>query len=478
MNAKLETLYCRDEIDETRGTRKWSKAVTDQIKKLNKDCNLTAGLEAELTIAIGARVMLRRNIDTKKGLVNGSIGTVTAITTQHVMIKFDRINEPCAIERVRSKFMVKKSFFVYRKQFPLILAFAVTIHKCQGLSLDCAIIDLSKKVFSPGMAYVALSRVRSLNSVYLTDFDPASIIVSSKCLEEVNRLRSEFRKDLGVYEIPIKQKKCATKRKLAASFDVDGPPLKISNTKGVKRKQKLAKKPPTKRTKLDMSEKSKEHITSINKDCVVVNEQNALSRSTTIWPHFRYYQVSEQWQRSICTAMPLLQFRSCFVCSPGGSDIPLTRPNLRKLRTIEGDGNCMFRALSYIITGSEDQHHKIRSLIVSHMLSISNLLIGHGPDGRANYANSMQRHSSIEEYIRVTKMDRDTTWGTAIELACASHLFNTPLYVYDVSHANHTWVAYFPSLIDRRLQRDVNCMSMYIYYTGCHFNVVSAVRVS
>jgi len=37
------------------------------LKKLNKDCNLTAGLEAELVIAVGARVMLRRNIDTKRG---------------------------------------------------------------------------------------------------------------------------------------------------------------------------------------------------------------------------------------------------------------------------------------------------------------------------------------------------------------------------------------------------------------------------
>jgi len=54
--------------------------------------------------------------------------------------------------------MVMKNFYVYRKQFPLILAYAVTIHKCQGLSLDCAIIDLSNQVFTAGMAYVALSR--------------------------------------------------------------------------------------------------------------------------------------------------------------------------------------------------------------------------------------------------------------------------------------------------------------------------------
>ena len=98
--------------------------------------------------------------------------------------------------------MLMKTFYVYRKQFPLILAYAVTIHKCQGLSLDSAIIDLSSKVFSPGMAYVALSRVRSLSGLHLTEFNPASIIVSNSCLEEINRLRSIYRKDLPLYNIP------------------------------------------------------------------------------------------------------------------------------------------------------------------------------------------------------------------------------------------------------------------------------------
>ena len=70
--------------------------------------------------------------------------------------------------------MVMKNFYVYREQFPLILAYAVTIHKCQ---------DLSDKVFSAGMAYVALSRVRSLAGLHLSAFDPASIIVSTSCLK-------------------------------------------------------------------------------------------------------------------------------------------------------------------------------------------------------------------------------------------------------------------------------------------------------
>ncbi len=180
------------------------------MERLNKDRNLTAGLEAVLYLAEGARVMLRRNIDTKSGLVNGSLGTVLWVKKQFVNVQFDHLPKPTTITRARSKFQVLKKFYVYRKQFPLIPAYAITIHKCQGLSLDRAIIDLSDKVFSPGMAYVALSRVRTIEGVYLTSFDPKSIMVSDDCLREINRLRSTFREDLALYDIP---KNCGNQKK-------------------------------------------------------------------------------------------------------------------------------------------------------------------------------------------------------------------------------------------------------------------------
>ena len=91
---------------------------------------------------------------------------------------------------------------MYRKQFPLILAYAMTIHKCQGLSLDSALMDLSDWVFSPGMAYVALSRVRTLDGVHLIAIDPDSITVSHESLQEINRLRHLFCSDLPCYALP------------------------------------------------------------------------------------------------------------------------------------------------------------------------------------------------------------------------------------------------------------------------------------
>ena len=87
--SKVMEIECTDDIDQTSTTRKWTKKATDQLAKLNHDCNMTAGLESKLHLAVGACVMLRRNIDTKVGLVNGAIGTVTNIALTAVTVNFD-----------------------------------------------------------------------------------------------------------------------------------------------------------------------------------------------------------------------------------------------------------------------------------------------------------------------------------------------------------------------------------------------------
>ena len=90
MLSRLDTekheIPCIDEVDETKSTTKWHKKAAEQLDKLNKDCNNTAGLEVNLKLAVGARVMLRRNIDTK------AVGTIQAISARCISVEFDHIN--------------------------------------------------------------------------------------------------------------------------------------------------------------------------------------------------------------------------------------------------------------------------------------------------------------------------------------------------------------------------------------------------
>lgn len=140
--------------------------VEKAYNKMAEDATRTAGLEKQLQLCLGARVMLKRNKDVDAGLVNGSVGTVvdfgnTTIQERQeinsILVKFENIDCPVSIQRESFSFEVLKAIYYTRKQFPLILAFAITIHKAQGLSLESAIVDVGPYTFGCGMTYVALS---------------------------------------------------------------------------------------------------------------------------------------------------------------------------------------------------------------------------------------------------------------------------------------------------------------------------------
>ena len=92
--------------------------------------------------------------------------------------------EAVPIVPVMAKFYGREVVTLQRTQLPLVPCWAATIHKVQGLSLDAAVIDLGPKVFENGMAYVALSHVRTLDGVAIID------LVSSKIkASQLDRLR-------------------------------------------------------------------------------------------------------------------------------------------------------------------------------------------------------------------------------------------------------------------------------------------------
>ena len=139
--------------------------------------------------------MLKRNKDVDAGLVNRSVGTVadfkcttkeSTTTTDAVVVKFPNI--PVAIYRETCSFEVLKGIFYTRKQFPLMPAFGITIHKAQGLSLY-SVTDAGASIFGCGMIYVALSRVTSLSGLHLIDLDRTKIQCDKKAIQ-VNSLTS------------------------------------------------------------------------------------------------------------------------------------------------------------------------------------------------------------------------------------------------------------------------------------------------
>lgn len=131
--------------------------------------------EADLELKEGARVMLIRN-DPEGRWVNGTLATVEGFGNGTVIVSIDgKVHEiePVAWENYRydvdkDSGKVKREVVGTFKQLPLRLAYAVTIHKAQGLTLDRVFIDFDRGLFAHGQAYVALSRARTLEGLELS----------------------------------------------------------------------------------------------------------------------------------------------------------------------------------------------------------------------------------------------------------------------------------------------------------------------
>lgn len=136
--------------------------------------------ESELKLKVGAQVMFLRNDTAMSGepprWVNGTIGTVTRILGGAVRVDIDGEEvdvEPAVWERFRYAYdqntkKLSRDVVAEFTQFPLRLAWAVTIHKSQGKTYERAIVDLGSGAFAPGQTYVALSRLTSLDGLYLS----------------------------------------------------------------------------------------------------------------------------------------------------------------------------------------------------------------------------------------------------------------------------------------------------------------------
>ena len=184
------------------------------LSSLSDKRSETGGLHSTLKLAIGARVMLTANVDVSDGLVNGARGEVVHVVTNNsddvtsVLVKFD--NSRVGLKSIQTsphrarfanavplnKYEViffakgKRGSEIKRLQFPLTLAWATTIHKVQGLTLDEIVVEMKGGRFSPGQAYVAFSRVKMLAGLHILNFTSKAIKKSIDVDNEMCRLNS------------------------------------------------------------------------------------------------------------------------------------------------------------------------------------------------------------------------------------------------------------------------------------------------
>jgi len=194
-------------------------AVDSKLDKLTKTVKTVeivrdddiCGLRREISVGVGARIMLVVNLDVSDGLVNGVIGTVRGVvqreeTVVAIHVEFDNKNvgKKAAVTNPRisdfpncvslarhcacSAYGKGNTVAVTRSQFPIRLAFACTIHKVQGMTLDSVVISMKSR-FTHGQAYVSLSRVKTLQGLHLVDFNKKKIIHKKEVAQEMNRLQ-------------------------------------------------------------------------------------------------------------------------------------------------------------------------------------------------------------------------------------------------------------------------------------------------
>jgi uncharacterized protein YpbB len=170
-NAKADTINAKSLADLEGKQFTYLPEITDDFPEK------IYPLEDKLQLKVGAQVMFIKNdLNFEKQFYNGKMGVVSSLTEKEIFVHFPEENKTIEVERYEwqnIRYKVNENTKEIEEEvigtfvhYPIKLAWAITVHKSQGLTFDKAALDVSQ-VFAPGQAYVALSRLRSLKGLIL-----------------------------------------------------------------------------------------------------------------------------------------------------------------------------------------------------------------------------------------------------------------------------------------------------------------------
>ena len=183
-----------------------------------------------------------------------------------------------------------------------------------------------------------------------------------------------------------------------------------------------------------------------------------------------YYPGNEEFQRRWCEILNL-KFVAAARILPGSPTTPLSDERVpNSTLDVPGDGNCLFYALSYLITGSISQHYELRKAILSNMPNFEEELF--------DSTLSKTRYSSIHDYINKSKMYRNYVWATETEIITLTAILGITIYSYSLTPTFVGWARYGTQEL-YGIPCDTNTPALYLKHVGTnHFQAVKSINMS
>jgi hypothetical protein len=197
----------REKIDElneeyySAQTKSSVKARSYRSKDVNEDSKPATAAETEiltmrlsghkrvLKLYVGQRVVVTANVNMKLDIINGVLGTIEDLEDGAISVRLENGSLVC-VRQLRSFGVSTRYGVLYRTQFPIIPAYAVTVHRVQGSTLEADVhILLNKEFFAAGQAYVAITRVRDFHQLHFWALERSALVADSRITQQYAQLR-------------------------------------------------------------------------------------------------------------------------------------------------------------------------------------------------------------------------------------------------------------------------------------------------